>query len=85
MEGVEIPVEVKNFITPDWYHVFKFYPEWKKQSGSSWPVQSYFTQYVKLLAETGHRSRTEQEWVNRIFEHFGFAWLEKMIHEVTDV
>jgi len=73
--GIEIPIEVESFITPDWRRVMDFHVKWKKlviEAGDEpWAFQPYFLHYLKMLAKTGHRDRSEQEWMTRIHEHFG--------------
>lgn len=74
IQGVEIPVEVEDFITPDWKRVMDFYAEWREELGpDAWPMQPYFLAYLKLLVKTGHRGRSEQDWMTRLHEHFGVA------------
>jgi hypothetical protein len=75
LQDIEIPVSVEDFITPDWKTVLDFHTDWKakiiKQGGEPWAFQPYFLAFLKKLVATGHRSRTEQQWTNRIFDHFG--------------
>lgn len=82
LQGIEIPVDIENFITPDWQTVLDFHVAWKakliEQGCEPWPFQPYFLAYLKKLAVAGPRGRTEQQWTNRIFEHFdGLAFFEE--------
>jgi len=73
--GIEIPVEVETFITPHWRKVMDFHVTWKaaviEAGGEPWMMQPYFLAYLKELAKSGHRSRSEEDWTRRINEHFG--------------
>ena len=76
LQGIEIPIEVEDFITPDWKRVMDFHAEWKEKvieinGGEAWAMQPYYLGFLKKLVATGHRGRSEQDWTNRINEHFG--------------
>jgi hypothetical protein len=75
MLGIEIPLEVEDFITPDWHRVMDFHVKWKalviEAGDEPWAFQPYFLHYLKLLVKTGHRGRSEERWMERINNHFG--------------
>jgi len=85
---VEIPVDVDNFITPDWKDVLDFHAKWVKlvdwtKYGEPWPFQPYMLEFAKQLERAGKeeclgklRVRTADQWVERCFQHYGLGFLE---------
>jgi hypothetical protein len=85
---VEIPVDVSDFITPDWRPVLNFHATWIKKVdwkkwGEPWPFQPYMLDFAKSLERLGRgdlrgtlRERTADEWIQRCLQHFGLSFLE---------
>jgi hypothetical protein len=87
MLGVEIPVDVEGFMTPQWKDVLDFHPTWKKAVdwsayGEPWPFQPYMLEYAKALEKLGAtgtvlhlRARKADEWMQRCLEHYGLPFI----------
>lgn len=89
VQEVEIPFSGKKdkaWITPFWYDVLEFYPtyvqEVKARGEQPWPVQPYMLAVAKELKKGGYRDEyTEDQLVQRCFEHFGLVWFSKYVEE----
>lgn len=75
VQGIEIPVNVDEFDTPDWERVMDFHVEWKgicrSQGKPPWGMQAYFLSYLTQLVRTRRLHRQEQEWMHEINQRFG--------------
>jgi len=85
VQDIHIPIpgeeEAKAWITPFWYEVMEFYPtflEKAKEQGIKEPykVQPYMLAVAKELHRGGWRDEyTEDQLIQRCFQHFGLQWL----------
>lgn len=88
---IEVPLpcdSVEEFITPFFADVIDFYPEWRAQvedrvggdAASFYAPQPYLLLVCKALEKANARAgRDRDEWMNRMLQHFGFAWLQKKL------
>jgi len=95
MQGVRIPVpesgELRDFITPDWRAVVEFYPDYCRRvlaredaREEPWDPQPYMLMWAKHLERRKAREgRTADDWMRRMAEHFGLAWMTKAIEDMT--
>lgn len=94
IQGVAIPVprsgELTDFITPDWYEVVQFYPEFCRRvlakedvREEPWDPQPYLLQFAKYLERRKAREgRTADDWMRRLMQHWGLGWLETAIADM---
>lgn len=86
VRGIQVPFgrdgELTSFITPDWEDVMRFYPVWRqecdRQGLEPWPIQPFMLEVLKALERGEARpGRTQQDWMQRLIQHFGLHKLEE--------
>jgi len=87
IQNVEIPLDLKEFITPDWQVLVDFYPEFCRQVVGNGEVpmdpQPWILMICRALEKRGVRGRKVGQWVARIIEHFGTDWSAQAIQTMT--
>lgn len=79
IDGVKLPIDInEDFITPFWHYLFNFYPQYKNGAGeNAKSVQGYIIAISDKL--NGVRGRTSDDWLCRLYEHYGIDYLQKVV------
>ena len=87
IQNVEIPLDLKEFITPDWQALVDYYPEFCRQvvGNGEMPMdpQPWILMVCRELEKHGVRGRNVGQWVGRIIEHFGPDWSAQSIQTMA--
>lgn len=82
---IPFPGEKDNvWITPFWYEVMEFYPTFREKvedrGDEPYQVQPYMLAVAKEIHKSGLRDDySENQILQRCFQHFGLAWVTEYI------
>lgn len=89
IQGVELPFDLENFITPDWDAVLKHYTRYARavQALGEEPqaIQPYMLEFAKAIEKSGYNetrqddTRTADDLIRRYFQHYGLSHFQVMV------
>lgn len=94
IQGVELPFDLAEFITPDWDPVLRHYSRFAREVRASgrepYAIQPYMLEFAKAVEQACAKSgcyerlgskvyKTADEIMGRYFEHFGILHFAQMV------